>query len=198
MIIGLTGGIGSGKSTVSRILRQLGVPVVDADQVTHDLQRRGQPIWQAIFDHFGWPILTAGGELDRKRLGYRVFSDDQKRQWLNQLIHPVVRQRLRELAAEWQANGTPVVVWDVPLLIEGGLYREVDEVWVVYADPEQQIRRVMERDHVSYEAAQKRLSAQMPLAQKIQWATRVIDNRGSRDLLEKAVTELWQDVRGGR
>ena len=191
-VIGLTGGIGSGKSQVSAILRELGMPVIDADALTHSCQTRGQPVWAAIWQQFGWKILGANGEILRRKLGYLVFHDEGARKKLNQLVHPSVRALMTQGLEVFRQQGQPLAVLDVPLLIEGGLHKMVDEVWVVYADLPQQLSRIMERDHVDITEAERRIGAQMPLAQKLHFAQVVIDNRGTLDELKDVVTQLWQ------
>lgn len=185
-VIGLTGGIASGKSTVARWLREKRVPVLDADEVAHELLQRGQPVWRSVWDRFGWWAILPDGRLDNARLGREVFSDEAQRQTLNGLTHPAVRAALRERTGRMAADGVNLVVWDVPLLIEGGeggLYREVDEVWVVYARAEQQLDRLMRRSGLTPDEAARRLRAQRPLEEKRAYADVVFDNTGSQDEL---------------
>lgn len=193
-LIGLTGGIGSGKSSVSRILASLGALIIDADAITHQLQSRGQPVWRAIVGEFGWPVVRSDGSLDRKRLGHIVFNHESERQKLNHIVHPAVQAEIAARVEEARANKRRAAVLDVPLLIEGGLYRIVDEVWVVYADPEQQVARIRQRDGVSEDTAWRRIHAQMPLKDKLPYANRVIDNRGSVTVMEEVVRDLWHNV----
>ncbi|MCY0877848.1 MAG: dephospho-CoA kinase [Firmicutes bacterium] len=193
-VIGLTGGIGSGKSSVSRLLRAEGAWVIDADEIAHHLQTRGGAIWRQIVDTFGWWVLEPNGQLNRRKLGYRIFGNEKERQQLNALVHPAVHREMFRRLDEAKVQGCQVAILDVPLLIEGGLYRKVDEVWVVYATPEQQVSRIRSRDHLSPEAATTRIRAQMPLHEKLAYADRVIDNTGSLDELEKAVHQLWHEV----
>lgn len=195
-LVGLTGGIGSGKSQVSRMLRELGAAIIDADELAHKSQVRGQEAWAAIFERFGWPVLRADGSLDRKKLGYRVFNQPHERDRLNAIVHPIVRRMMGEAIAAYRERGEAVTVLDVPLLIEGGLNQMVDEVWVVYARPDQQIARIVQRDRVGVQAARKRIQAQMPLADKLALADRVIDNTGTLDALREQVNALWRDITG--
>lgn len=191
--IGLTGGIGSGKSEVSRILARLGAPVIDADAVTRRLEARGEEGWARLKREFGWPLLDAGGELMRRKLARAAFRDPKTLTRLNALIHPLVRGEMEREVARLEADGMPVVILDIPLLIETGVER-VDEVWVVYSTPDQQMARIMGRDRVGREAALERMRAQIPLDQKLRYADRVIDNTGSRRALKQEVRRLWQDV----
>lgn len=192
-IIGLTGGIGSGKSTVSQQLAAHGVLVLDADAVAHDIMARGFPAWRAVWEAFGWPVLDAGGEVDRVRLGRAVFGDPAARDRLNALVHPAVRTAIRERTAAAAAAGVARVVWDVPLLIEGGLYREVDQVWVVYATVNQQVERVVRRTDCTPDEARARVAAQWPLAAKVAYADRVLDNTGSPEALASQVAAIVAD-----
>jgi len=193
-LVGLTGGIGSGKSSVSRLLATLGASIIDADQITHAVEQRGQPVWTEIWQVFGWSVLLANGDLDRKRLGRIVFTDPEQRQRLNQLVHPVVRKEIVRQVDEQRQLSSPIVVVDAPLLIESGLYRMVDEVWVVHADSDQQMQRICARDGVNRETAERRIRAQMPLEDKVGYADRTIDNRGSRSQLKGVVQKLWRNV----
>ncbi len=193
-LVGLTGGIGSGKSSVSRLLQQHGARIIDADRITHQLERRGQAVWREIWDVFGWAVLSADGALDRKRLGHVVFNDSAERSRLNGIVHPAVQAEIRSQIQQARDQDCAVAVLDVPLLIEGGLYRIVDEIWVVYTEPEQQVERIRNRDGVSPETAWQRIRAQMPLKDKLPYAHRVIDNRGPASALEEVVQRLWQSV----
>jgi dephospho-CoA kinase len=196
MLVGLTGGIGSGKSTVAQRLRQAGVPVLDADDLAHALSRRGQPVWRAVWDAFSWAVLAPDGEWNRRRLARWVFWDERAREQLNALVHPAVRSALRAATEQLRASGAPLVVWDVPLLIEGGLYREVDEVWVVYAEPAQQVERILGRSAWSRAEALARVAAQWPLADKCAYADVILDNRGSEAQLAAQVEAQLARVRG--
>lgn len=193
-LVGLTGGIGSGKSSVSRLLQQHGARIIDADRITHQLERRGELVWRHIWEAFGWPMLMSDGELDRKRLGHVVFNDSAERSRLNGIVHPAVQAEIRSQIQQARDEGCAVAVLDVPLLIEGGLYRIVDEVWVVYAEAEQQVERIRNRDRVSQETAWQRIRAQMPLKDKLPYAHQIIDNRGPASALEEVVQKLWQSV----
>ena len=196
-LIGLTGGIGSGKSSVSRCLASQGALIIDADAITHQLQERGHAVWRQIWDAFGWAVLSPEGRLDRKRLGHIVFNDEAQRKRLNQIVHPQVQAEIRHAVENARQSGVAAAVLDVPLLIEGGLYRIVDEVWVVYATAEQQAYRIRQRDGVSEETAWQRIRAQMPLKDKLKYADYVIDNGGTIEDLEEVVRNLWQRVAAG-
>lgn len=194
-VVGLTGGIGSGKSEVSRILRELGAPVIDADALTHQCQERGEDVWRAVWRRYGWGILSQDGELLRRKLGHVIFRDAAEREALNQIVHPAVRQKIRDRLNDLTSLGHRVVVLDIPLLLEGDWREGVDEIWVVYSDPDQQLARVMQRDHLGPAEAQRRIAAQIPLADKIRYADHVIDNQGSLSSLREQVKQLWHNAR---
>jgi dephospho-CoA kinase len=190
-VIGLTGGIGSGKSTVTAILRRLGAFVVDADALAHAVLAPGAPAVDEVAAAF--PGVVTDGVVDRARLAELVFSQEEARARLNAIVHPRVRKMIREALEEAAMAGEAVAVLDVPLLIEAGLHHEVDEVWVVYADEEEQLTRIMERNHVDRETALARIRAQMPLSEKVRYADVVIDNRGDLSALEAQVQALWME-----
>ena len=191
-LIGLTGSIGTGKSEVSDILRDLGAPVIDADRLTHCLQKRGQPLWRAIWARYGWSVLGADGQLLRRKLGHQIFHDPDERQKLNALVHPLVRRAITQQVAEMSQKGYSVVILDIPLLIESDWRQKVDQIWLVYAPLEVQLERIMRRDHLGREEALRRIQAQIPVDEKIRYAHYVIDNQGSLEGLREQVTCLWQ------
>lgn len=195
IVIGLTGGIASGKSTVSRMLASLGARIIDADVLAREIVRPGRPAWRDIVAHFGPGILEANGEINRKELARRIFADPQARLVLNRLTHPRVVARtaaiLRRLARE-EPNAVAVV--DAPLLLEAGMDRLVDEVWVVKVSEETQIERLVKRDKLSREEAVQRLAAQMPLAEKLKRAHRVIDNEGPVEQTWQQVLAHWREL----
>lgn len=193
-IIGLTGSIASGKSTVTRALRDLGVPVIDADAIVHDLQRPGTPVLAAIAHEFGPEVIRADGSLDRAALGGIVFRNPARRQDLEAIVHPAVRAEIQSEIERCRAEGRPVVVLDIPLLFESGWERSVDEVWVVYVDPATQRIRLMNRDGLTPEEADRRIAAQMDLEQKRSRAHRVIDNRGSEAQTRAQVSQALQEL----
>lgn len=202
-MVGLTGGIGTGKSTVARLLAGLGAVVVDADAIVHELQARGTPLLAKIADVFGPGILHPDGSLDRAQLGQLVFADPDARRRLGELVHPAVGlEMLRRLEAA-KASGAPLVVLDIPLLLEARASRSADptrpktasdlagEVIVVYAREEQQIERQMARDGSSREHATQRVRAQLSIEEKRKLADHVIDNSGSLADTERQVRELY-------
>ena len=177
MRIGLTGGIASGKSAVAEIFESLGIPVVDADQVSRAVVRPGSSLFHAIVEAFGKDVLNANGDLDRAVLGQKVFSDPTALERLNQLSHPVIWAEMQEQVGRLESSH-PIVVVMVPLLLENERQDWVDEVWVVSLPRELQKARLMARNQLTEEQAELRIASQMPLADKIARAHRVIDNSG--------------------
>lgn len=195
MILGLTGGIATGKSTVSAMLRERGIPVIDADQIAHEVVEPGKPAYEAIVHHFGSEILLPDGRINRKMLGEIVFSDESQRQKLNSIVHPEVRRVMREQAEEAEKAGAQIVFMDIPLLFESKLQHMVDKVVVVYAPADQQLARMLERDELDEEQALKRLRAQLPIEQKKSGADFLIMNQGTREETEKQVEDLLATIR---
>lgn len=184
-IIGLTGGIGTGKTTVSNYLAQHHqIPVLDADIYAREAVQLGSPVLSKIDERYGADIQLPDGTLNRKRLGEIVFSQPLERQWLEQQIHPFVRSRFQ---SELDTLVAPTVVLVVPLLFEAGMTDLVTEIWVVSCSPEQQLRRMMERDRFSLEQAQIRINSQLPLQEKLSRADVVLDNSSTPDSLLKQV-----------
>lgn len=205
-LIGLTGGIACGKSTVLTMLADLGARTIDADRVTHDLQAPGMPVYEQIVATFPEAVPEPGAPLDRRRLAALVFSDPQRLRQLEQIVHPAVRVELRKfIEAVGHAAGPaerPVVVIDVVKLIESGWVQVCDEVWVVTAPEEQQVARLKATRGMSEAEARQRIAAQAPQADRLAHATVVIDNGGSLDATRAQVEAAWQamlrrkDVRG--
>ncbi len=198
LLIGLTGGIGTGKSRVADLLRALGAAVECSDAIVRELQARGGAGLAAIVEAFGPEYLTLEGELDRPKLGKLVFNDPGARTRLNLLIHPLVTRETQKRIAEHRANGVAVIVADIPLLLEGkqagigsGAILPFDLIVLVYATEEQQLARVMARDKLSREDALARIRSQLPIEQKRALADLVIDNSGSWEAAEKQVREHY-------
>ena len=176
-ILGLTGGIASGKSAVARELTRLGALVVSADGLAHQAMEKGTPGWEEVRDAFGHWVLGPGGEIDRARLGQIVFNDEKARRRLEGILHPRVIQRMEAITRDKEGDNG-LLVFEVPLLFEAGLEDMFDQVWVVAVDGETQAERLMARDGLTEAEAQARIEAQMPLAEKRQRADAVIDNSG--------------------
>jgi dephospho-CoA kinase len=199
LVVGLTGGIASGKSTVSRYLRELGAEIIDADAIARELVLPQSPAWQEIVNHFGKEILDVDGFLQRKKLGEIIFQSSIERKVLNKILHPRIKEKIAELIKLFrQEDDFPLLIVDAPLLIEAEMTGMVDEVWVVVISTELQLQRLKERDKISSVEAEKRLAAQMPWQEKIKYASRVIDNSGSREETRKKVFALWQQVVGDK
>ncbi|MFO7172265.1 MAG: dephospho-CoA kinase [Bacillota bacterium] len=192
--IGLTGGIASGKSTVSRMLRDLGAPVIDADAIVHALQEPGGPAYGPIVEAFGPSVVGPDGRLDRRALARRVFADPDCRRRLEAIVHPLVAAEMERQLLAYARAGRPAAVLDIPLLFEAGLDRQVDQIWVVYVDPETQLRRLQERDGLTEAEARQRLAAQWPLDEKVARAHVVIDNRGDLAATRAQVEAAWARV----
>lgn len=195
-IIGLTGGIASGKSTVSNLFKMNGIPVVDADVVARDVLKKGTAGWKRVVAAFGEDILQRNGEVDRTRLGQIVFSDPAKRQLLNRLLAPYISYGIFWEVFKLWVKGCKVIILDVPLLFESKMDRWTKPVIVVWVDPETQLRRLMERDGTSEEASQNRVNAQMPLDWKRSNADIVINNVGSREDLNVNFRKVLVEVTG--
>ena len=197
LIIGLTGGIASGKSTVSWMLRELGAPVVDADAIVHELQLPGTPVTAAIVAEFGAGVLRPDGSLDRAALGALVFTDPARRRALEAIVHPAVRTRMWDEVERYRRAGGPAVVLDIPLLLEGGLEGTVDQVWLVYVDRATQRARLIARDGMDAGQADLRIAAQMDLEEKRRRASVIIDNRGSEAETRAQVETAWLQALSG-
>jgi dephospho-CoA kinase len=180
-IIGLTGGIGTGKTTVSNYLAsRYQLPVLDADIYAREAVQLGSPILNKIIERYGLGVQLPDGTLNRKHLGEIVFSDPSQRQWLEQQIHPYVGDRI---TAELNTLVAPTVVVVVPLLFEAGMTDLVTEIWVVSCAPEQQLRRMIERDRLTLEQARDRINSQLPLQEKVGRANVVLENSSTVEVL---------------
>jgi dephospho-CoA kinase len=195
-VIGLTGGIASGKSVVARELAALGVTVIDADRLARDVVALGTEGLAEIAREFGEEVLQPDGTLDRERVAARVFRDADARARLNAIVHPRIGQRSVELIAAAQQSSTPYIVYEAPLLVETGSYRGLAALVVVATSPEAQIARVIGRDGFSEEAAKARLAAQMPLDAKLAVADYVIQNNAGLDELRAQVAKLHDTLCG--
>ncbi|THH16479.1 hypothetical protein EW146_g4164 [Bondarzewia mesenterica] len=186
-VLGLTGGIATGKSAVSALLKQHGIPVVDADEIAREVVLPGTRAYGQIIDVFGHEILQPDGRLDRPKLGAIVFNDESKRKKLNAIVHPAVKRAMVWQVTKYWLSGERVCVLDVPLLIESGIWNWVGKVVVVYCSAEIQLQRLMKRDNSTREAAMSRLNAQLPITEKLEYADNVIDNSGGPQELEQQV-----------
>jgi dephospho-CoA kinase len=194
--VGLTGGIACGKSTVAGIFVKNGAHLIDFDRLAHKVQEPGKPAWQSVVDYFGKEILLPDKKIDRLKLGNIVFADKNKINKLNKMVHPFVYR-------EWQARlqklckkeKRAIVLSDIPLLFEGKKQHLFDLTMLVLIAPEEQIHRLMARNHISREEADKRLKSQMPIRKKLTLADIVIDNSGSISETKKIVNKIWRELR---
>ena len=197
LLVGLTGGIATGKSTVNALLASPSVRVVDADALAREVVEPGTPAYKQIVAEFGQEVLQPDGHLDRARLGEIVFPDAAKRKRLEAITHPAIRARFEKIMADLERAGFDgILIWDASLLVEGGGNKNMDRVVVVTTDPATQLRRLMERDRCSEEAARARTASQMPLAIKARYADYVIDNSGTREQTEARVREVYTALLG--
>jgi len=189
--IGITGGIASGKSLVAVILKNLGANVVDADEVYHRLIEPGMPLFERLVARWGNAILD-GGHLDRKKLGAIVFREPDERRYLEEITHPAI---IDEIEALLQQEGTATAVLVAPLLLEAGQKHLVDQVWLVVADPEVRLSRLMMRETVTREDAMQRIGSQMSDEEKMKQASEIIDNNGTPEETTEQVKKLWDRVK---
>lgn len=190
-LFGLTGGIATGKSTVSRLFAEKGVPIIDADLVAREVVEPGQPALAEIAARFPG-VVGADGRLDRAKLGERIFGDPAERAALNAITHPRIQAAVLGQTRQLAEAGAPRVIYDAPLLIENGLHRGMHGVVLVVAPPGVQRARLMQRDGLSAEAAQARIASQMPLDEKRAHATWVVDNGGSLEDTRRQVEEIYR------
>ena len=190
-IIGITGGIASGKSTVTNFLRQKGFEVVDADALVHQLQKPGGRLYQILVEHFGEKVLLEDGELNRPLLASLIFSNSEEREWSKQTQGQIIREELGSLRDKL-AQTEDLFFMDVPLLFEQDYASWFDETWLVYVSRDTQLDRLIKRDYLTIEDAQARLASQWPLEEKKRLASHILDNNGSRDQLLSQVVSLLQ------
>ncbi len=190
-IIGITGGIASGKSTVTNFLREQGFQVVDADAVVHQLQKPGGRLYQLLVQHFGQEIILENGELNRPLLASLIFSNPEEREWSKQTQGKIIREELAALRDQL-AQTEAIFFMDIPLLFEQDYSAWFDETWLVYVDRDVQVERFMKRDYLSKEVAESRLATQWSLEEKKKLASHILDNNGSRDQLVTQVVKLLE------
>ena len=189
--VGLTGGIGSGKSAVAALLAEHGAVIIDADQNARAVVAKGTPGLQQVVEAFGPEVLRPDGELDREAVGRIVFSDPEQLARLNAIVHPLIAERTVQQTADAVASGATIVVYDVPLLVENGLQGMYDVVLVVAAQPTTQLERLTQQRGMAEADARARIAAQAPLEDKVAVATHVIDNDGPREALAPQVDRIW-------
>jgi dephospho-CoA kinase len=192
--VAITGGAGSGKSTVARMFKELGAEVLDADQAAKDAVEVGAPAWQELRRLFGEDFFNQNGRLDRSKLAQRIFTDPEARGAVNALIHPLVAQELQSKIAALEDRGVALVLVEVPLLFETGREKSFDQVIVVTVPEAEQIRRLKSRDQRGDEEIQGILQAQWPLADKVVRADYVVDNAGDLSFTQEQVKNLWEKL----
>ena len=192
LLVGLTGGIATGKSTVSAILRSLGSEIIDADLLAREVVEPGEPALEQIADEFGRDVLTASGALDRKKLGAIIFANPERRRRLEAITHPAIRERFLARLDALAARGfTGIVVFDAAVMIESGNYKNMDRLIVVVTDDTTQMARLHGRDGTDEAENRRKISSQMPLAEKAKLADYVIDNSGSREATAEQVRRVF-------
>ena len=192
-IIGITGGIASGKSTVTEFLRQKGFQVVDADVVVHQLQKPGGRLYQVLVEHFGEKIFLENGELNRPLLASLIFSNPEEQEWSKRTQGEIIREELAALRNQF-AQTEALFFMDIPLLFEQNYASWFDETWLVYVNRDVQLERLMKRDQISKEAAESRLNSQWPLERKISLSSHSLDNNGNQEQLIAQVVQLLEEM----
>ena len=190
-VIGLTGGIGTGKSTVAQFLAEMGAVVLDLDKVGHEALKPNNKAWKQVVNEFGKDILTASGEIDRTRLGNKVFKNPEALQRLNRIIHPVIDNMVNDRLEEYRRQGVDEVVLEAAVILEAGRISQVHELWVTVAPEATVIRRIMERSGLSEQEAMVRVQSQISSEERIKHADVVIDTDCSLDELKNKVLQVW-------
>lgn len=190
--IGLTGGIAAGKTSVAQWFKDKQIPVFDADQTVHELYSDPE-VTEVVRKVFGWEYIQ-DNRVDRILLGRRVFQDPQARAKLEEIIHPLVLQKMQDKCAQAEAAGEKVIILDVPLLLEAGWEKVADLVWVVYTPVSVQLQRLMHRNELSEAEARERVATQIPLEVKVRMADTVIDNSGSWTETEEQLRDIWEEL----
>ncbi|MGD1986209.1 MAG: dephospho-CoA kinase [Desulfobacterales bacterium] len=195
-VIGLTGGIATGKSAVSAILSEAGAFIIDADRIARAVVKKGLPAYREIVAQFGIEVLLPDGEINRNMLGDIIFNDHQKKQLLNSIVHPHVNQEVnRQIKKIQKTHPKSIVILDIPLLFEAAMHTDLSDVIVVYAPEHIQIKRLVQRDHLSEADALARVQSQMPIEEKKKRATFVIDNSGPIENTRKQTLDLFKRLK---
>jgi len=195
LIVGLTGGIASGKSTVTKMFEREGGYIIDTDVLSRVVVEPGTPGWKEVVDYFGREILNSDRTLNRKKLGEIVFSNSEKRKKLEYILHPkIYEEKSRCIKEISEKDERAIVIVDIPLLVEVKKHKTVDKVILVYVSPRIQIERIMKRDGFSLEDARRRISSQMPITSKVKYAHYIINNEGSLDKTREAASEVFRKL----
>lgn len=192
IVIGLTGGIGTGKSTASQILSNLGAKVLDADKVGHQLYQPGTPAWKEVVSAFGEGILKPNKEIDRGKLAQVVFKNHQALKRLNEIMHPKMFEEMKRILDKWRGEGVKVAVLEAAILFEANWTPLADEVWVVVADEEKVIERLCRNKGYTPDEVRRRLASQMDVREKAKLAQVVLDNNGDINELRKQIERQWE------
>jgi dephospho-CoA kinase len=196
LIVGLTGGVASGKTAVSQVFKKGGAYIIDADQIARELVQPHKPAWNELIRAFGQEILREDGSIHRKKLADKVFSDPKQRKLLNQILHPRIKEEMDRRTEEiGQKDPEAIVVIDAPLIVELGSHREMDKLIVVTTTQTQQIERLKDRDGTSPKEALRIVSSQMPMEEKLKFADYVIQNEGSLEETKKRAKEIFKDLK---
>ena len=196
MILGLTGGIASGKSTADAFFEKMQIPVIDCDQIAHDILKTGNQGYEKVIKQFGSEVLNTDSSLNRSKLGQIVFNDEKQLEILNEITHPLIFTEIQAKIALNKAKKSPIIVVDAPVLFESNGQKYCDRTLLIAIPEKLQLERLMQRDHLSQGAALKRINSQMPLKQKEKLADYVITNTGSRKDLEIKLEELLLEIKG--
>jgi len=194
LIIGLTGGIATGKSTVSTMIKKQGIPVIDADIVAREVVEPGKKSYHQIVDHFGLSILLSDGSINREKLGKIIFEIEEERTILNGIVHPAVREAMKNQANTLKQKGHNIIVMDIPLLVESKLFKMVDHVVLVYVPESVQLKRLRDRNEYSEKEAMQRINAQLSIEKKKEFAEYMIDNSGNLDETKQQVVKLIDEL----
>lgn len=194
MVIGITGGIASGKSTISSILKELGAFIIDVDIIARGVVQKDEKAYNEIVQYFGCDILLPSGEINRKKLGNIVFSNPDELKVLNSITHPEIINRVAKKVEELKTNEVKVIVIDAAILIEMGLSTYCDSIWLVYVDKEIQLNRLMERDRFVYLDALNRIKSQYSNENKAQFADVIINNNKPLEEVKREVKKLWNKI----
>ena len=194
LVVGLTGGIASGKSVVSKTLKELGLPIIDADLIAREIVRPNEVSYKNIVDHFGKGILNPDQTINRRKMAKIVFGNSKERERLNSILHPRIVEKIKRRIEDFKERGEKIVILDAALLVEAGELSLADKLIVVSTSPKIQIKRLVQRDHLTEREAKERIFTQMPLSEKVKLADYVIDNSGSVKKTVKRTKEIYRKL----
>ena len=199
IVIGITGGLGTGKTTAAKAFEALGAKVLDADKIAHETLKKGAPSYRKVVKGFGGEILDDGGEIRRAGLAGLAFRNKRALKRLCDIVHPVVIKKIKtSISLLSKRKNVPAIVIDAPLLIEAGLHTAADYIVVVKTSRATQVKRAMKKTRLSYAEVMKRIRNQMPLSKKIRMADYIVNNEGSMKNVKKATKKIWEDIKSGR